>query len=199
MNMTVIVAHAPPNDSCEQGRASFWSHLRNRAHAVPRARPLALLMDANGRVGSTKSKFIWSCPGDPENASGSELRRVLEERNLYAVSTFEPNCQATCWSGRAQHHGRRIDFIAVSYEWRDLSAKSSTLPAIQLPGEAIDHVPFTASMLWPQFCIDGSKHDVGNGALVVDSGLQSNAEAQRWFQHYTPACIRNCSPWLNVV
>ena len=29
INMTVIVAHAPPNDSGEQGRASFWSHLRN--------------------------------------------------------------------------------------------------------------------------------------------------------------------------
>ena len=152
MNMTVIVAHAPPNDSCEQGRASFWSHLRNTVHAVPRARPLALLMDANGRVGSTKSKFIGSCPGDPESANGSELRRVLEERNLYAVSTFAPNYQATCWSGRAQHHGRRIDFIAVSYEWRDLSAKSSTLPVIQLPDEAIDHVPFRASVLWPQFC-----------------------------------------------
>ena len=141
-------------------------------------------------MGSTKNKFIWSCPGDPESANGSELRRVLEERNLYAVSTFAPNYQATCWSGRAQHHGRRIDFIAVSYEWRNLSAKSSTLPAIQLPGEAIDHVPFRASMLWPQFCIDGAKHDVvGNGTLVVDPGLQSNAEAQRWFQHYTPACI----------
>ena len=43
--MTVIVAHAPPNDSGEQGRASFWSHLRNTAQAVPRARPLALLME----------------------------------------------------------------------------------------------------------------------------------------------------------
>ena len=66
INMTVIVAHAPPNDSGVQGRASFW-----RAHAVPRARPLALLIDANGRVESTKNKFIGRCPGDTENANGS--------------------------------------------------------------------------------------------------------------------------------
>ena len=115
--------------------------------------------------------------------NGSELRRVLEERNLYAVSTFTPRRP-----GGAGEHNITADastYIAMSDEWRDSSAKSSTLPAIQLPGEAIDHVPFRASMLWPQFCIDGAKHDVGNGTLVVDPGLQSNAEAQRWFQHET--------------
>ena len=183
INMTVIVAHAPPNDSGEQGR--FWSHLRKTAHAVP----LALLIDANERGGSTKSKFIGSCPSDTENANGSELRRVLEVKNLYGVSTFTPNYQATWWSGRAQHNGRRNDYIAVSDIWTDLSAKPSTMPASQLPGEATDHVPVRASMLWPQFCPNGAKHDVvGNGTLVVPR-LQSNAEAQRWLQHYSSACI----------
>ena len=128
-------------------------------------------------------------PSDTEDANGSELRRVLEERNLYAISTFTPNNQATWWSGRAQHHGRRIEYIAVNDEWKDLSAKPSTLPAVQMPGEAIDHVSVRASTLWPQFCPDGAKHDVvENGTLVVDSRPQSNAEAQRWFQHHTSAC-----------
>ena len=128
-------------------------------------------------------------PSDIENANGSELRRVLEDRNLYAISTFTPNNQATWWSGRPQHHGRRIEYIAVNDEWKDLSAKPSTLPAVQMPGEAIDHVSVRASTLWPQFCPDGAKHDVvENGTLVVDSRPQSNAEAQRWFQHHTSAC-----------
>ena len=125
-----------------------------------------------------------------ENANGSELHGVLEERNLYAVSTFMPNYQATRWSGRAQHHGRRVDYIAVSDGWRDLSAKPLTMLAIQLSGEATDHVFVRTSMLWPHFCTDGAKHDVvGNATLVVDPRLPSNAEAQRWFQHYTSACI----------
>ena len=47
VNLTVIAAHAPPNESGEQGRKSFWSSLRKSAQAVPRARPLALLIDAN--------------------------------------------------------------------------------------------------------------------------------------------------------
>ena len=43
MNLTVIVAHAPPNDSSEQGRKSFWNLLRKAGQAVRQAaRPLAL-------------------------------------------------------------------------------------------------------------------------------------------------------------
>ena len=64
INLTVSVAHAPPNDSGEQGRTSFWNLLRKAAQAVPRARTLALLIDANGRVGTPKSKFIGACPSN---------------------------------------------------------------------------------------------------------------------------------------
>ena len=35
MNLTVIVAHAPPNDSGEQRRKSFWNLLRNAAQPDP--------------------------------------------------------------------------------------------------------------------------------------------------------------------
>ena len=190
INLTVIVAHAPPNDSGEQGRKSFWSSLRKAAKAVPRARRLALLIDANGRVGSPKSRFIGSCPGDVKNANGSEFRRALEERNLFAVSTFTPVYQPTWWSGRAQHRGRRIDCVAVSTDWTDDTAKPTTLPAIKLPGESVDHVPVRASMLWPHFSSGDQKsisrkHD----SLVLDPWLINCPDARSWFQHYTSACI----------
>ena len=58
INLTVIVAHAPPNDSGEQGRKYVWSSLRKTAQAVPRARPLALLIDANGRVGIPRADSL---------------------------------------------------------------------------------------------------------------------------------------------
>ena len=112
INLAVNVAHAPPNDSGEQGRKTFWSSLRKAAKAVPHARPLALLIDANGRVGMPKSRFIGSCTGDVENANGSEFSKAHVERNLFAVSTFTPVYQPTWWSGRAQHRGRRIDYVA---------------------------------------------------------------------------------------
>ena len=71
-----------------------------------------------------KNRFIGSCPADVENTSGSELRRVLEERNLHAVSTPTRVYQSTWWSGRAQHRGSRIDYVAVSSDWTDDAAKT---------------------------------------------------------------------------
>ena len=190
INLTVIVAHAPPNHPGEQWRKSLWSSLRKTAQAVPRARPLALLIDANGRVGNLKSRFIGGCPSDMENANGSELQRVLEERNLHAVSTFTPAYQPTWWSGRVQHRGRRIDYVAVSSDWRDDAAKPTTLPAIQLSGESVDHVPVRASMLWPHFS-SGDRKSISrmNDSSVLDPRLTNCPDARRWFQHYTSACI----------
>ena len=52
-----------------------------------------------------------------------------------------------------------------------LVGKPTTLPTIQVPVEAIDHVPVRASMLWLQFSPDGAKHDVvgysGGGSEVT--------------------------------
>ena len=55
----------------------------------------------------SRADSVGRCPSDMENASGSEPRRVLEERNLHALSTFTPAYQPTWWSGRAQHRGRQ--------------------------------------------------------------------------------------------
>ena len=117
---------------------------------------------------------------------GASCEEFLKRGTCTQYQQSRPTTRRPGGAGRAQHHGRRIDHIAVSDERRDLSAKPSTLPAVQLPGDAIDHVPVRASMLWPQF----ANHDVvRNGTLVVDPRLLSNAEAHRWFQHCTSACI----------
>ena len=147
-----------------------------------------------------KSKFVGSCLRDTEIANGSEQRRVLEEKSLYAVSTFTSNCQATWWCGRARHHGRRIDYVAVSGDWRDMSANSTTLPAIQSPGESIDHVPVRVSMLWPQFSSDGKKHGVSaNDTLVLDSWLQNNTKYRDGFSTTPLLVFLNCAAWLSVI
>ena len=202
INLTVIVAHAPPNDSGEQGRKSFWSSLRKAAKAVPRARPLALLIDAKWDEWEVpRADSLGAVPVTWENANGSEFRRALEERNLLAVSTFTPVYQPTWWSGRAQHRGRRIDYVAVSSDWTDDAAKPMTLPAIQLPGESVDHVPARASMLWPQFSPGDQKsisrkHD----SWVLDPWLINCPDARSWFQHCTSLPVfLHCSPWHSVV
>ena len=125
-----------------------------------------------------------------ENANGSDLRRVLKERNLHEVSTFTPVYQPTWWRGRAQHRGRRIDYVAVSSGWMDDAAKSTTLPAIQLSGESVDHVPVRAFMLWPHFS-SGDQKSITNlhDSLALDPWLINCPDARSWFQHYTSACI----------
>ena len=152
-----------------------------------------------GEWGRQRANSSGAAPVTQKTRVGASCEEFLKRGTCTQYQHSRPTTRRPGGAGEHNTTADALTYIAVSDEWRDSSAKSSTLPAIQLPGEAIDHVPFTASMLWPQFCIDGAKHDVGNGTLVVDPGLQSNAEAQRWFQHYTPACIRNCSPWLNVV
>ena len=98
--------------------------------------------------------------------------------------------QPTWWCGRAQHRGRRIDYVAVSSDWTDDAAKPATLPAIQLPGESVDHVPVRASMLWPHVSSGDQKsisrlHD----SLALDPWLINCPDAWSWFQHYTSACM----------
>ena len=188
INLTVIVAHAPLNDSGEQGRTSFWSSLRKLHRQYLVQDPWlssSMRMDEweHQRAGSLGAVLAtW------KTRMGNELRRVLEERNLHAVSTFTPVYQPTWWSGWAQHRGRRIDYVAVSSDWRDDAAKPTTLPAIQLSGESIDHGPVRASMLWPHFS-SGDQKSASRDSLVLDP----------WLIHRPLPVFQNCSPWHSVV
>ena len=119
------------------------------------------------------------------NCEGFSKRETCTQCRLFSP-TFQPNL----WSGRAQHRGRRIDYVAVSGDWRDDSEKPMTLPAIKLPGESIDHVPVRASMLWPHFS-SSEKNSVSktNDTPVLDPWLLNNPDARRLLQHHTSACI----------
>ena len=52
INLTVIVAHAPPNDSGEQGQRSFWSSLRKTVQVVPPHR-------SEWTSGNTQEQVHW--------------------------------------------------------------------------------------------------------------------------------------------
>ena len=136
INLTVIVAHAPPNVSGEQGRKSFWSSVAKSRKGRTSCKTPGSPHRCEWTSGKSQEQI--HVPVDVENANGSEFRRALEERNLFAVSTFTPVYQPTWWSGRAQHRGRRIDYVAVSSDWTDDTAKPTTLPAIRLPGESVE-------------------------------------------------------------
>ena len=75
-----------------------------------------------------------------------------DERNLHAVSTFTPAYQPTWWSGRAQHTVAEASTMWLSEVIGEMVPKNpTTLRAIQLPGESIDHVLVRASTLLPLF------------------------------------------------
>ena len=52
------------------------------------------------------------------------------------------------WAGSTPRQTHRL---CGCQQRLDDDAKPATLPAIQLPGESVDHVPVKASMLWPHF------------------------------------------------
>ena len=186
----MIVTHAPPNDSDEQGRKSFWSSLRKAAKAVLRAK--------NPWFSSSMRMDEWEFPrADSLGAVPVTWKTQMgasyegySKRGTYLHAVFTPVYQPTWWSVRAQHRGRRIDYVAASSDWTDDAAKPATLLAIQLPGESVDHVPVRASMLWPHFSSGDQKsisrmHD----SLALDPWLINCPDARSWFQHYTSACI----------
>ena len=131
-----------------------------------------------GRVGTPKSRFIGACPGDMENVNGSEMRRVLEERNLHAVATFTPTYLPTWWSGREQHRGRRIDHVLVRGGWREDSEQPTTLLAIQLPDRpsACQSVLVVATFLvqWQKIRIEYERHSCSGSVAAVPPSVSEH-------------------------
>ena len=80
MHLTVVMTHGPSTHKGKHSQKTCWTLHRQTAFRVPKDRRLALLIDANGRVGSPGSKQIGGGLGDIETPSGCELRLILVER-----------------------------------------------------------------------------------------------------------------------
>ena len=146
--------------------------------------PLALLIDANGRVETPKSRFIR---GLSRRHGKCEWERKAKgsPREKFDIHAYRP---ANLVAGGRNTLGRRIDYVAVSGDWRDDSEKPTTLLAIQLGGELIDHVPVRASMLWPHFSAGAALH------VSCIPGLLSLAHCGFGGRH-----VQNCAQHVAMV
>ena len=84
----------------------------------------------------------------------------------------------------------------VSTMW--LSA-AMTLPAIQLPGESVVHVPVRASMLWPHFS-SGDQKSISrmDDSLALDPWLINCPDARSCSSTTPLPVFLHCSPWHSV-
>ena len=112
---TIAVAHAPHSGEALAARDAWWADLSRRLSGQP---DLVLLVDANGRLGSSTSAAVGNggfC--QDEDSNGGLLHRSLLELGLCVPATFGPlDASAFTWvsNGGCVH---RIDYVAVPSDW----------------------------------------------------------------------------------
>ena len=111
-----IVFHSPIEHNDEEAETA-WLLLETEFDKVRSHFPdasVAVMVDANGRVGSVTSEYLGSAAAKAENKNGERLRCFCEHAQVYATNTF---CDAEyTWTG-SRGHTSRIDYLLLS---RDL-------------------------------------------------------------------------------
>ena len=107
-----LIAHSPHTMSHESTRLQWWADLSALMHTVSGkyAIPWIVLIDANGRVGSTPSSSCGPSRPEKENANGASLRTFCEQFHLKLANTWGPGGHTWTSTFGTTH---RIDYIAV--------------------------------------------------------------------------------------
>ena len=110
----LATAHAPTEMEQWEVKQKFWENLQK--HLLPHVKKdIFLLVDANGRVGSTRDSSVGGYAADDTNENGSLFQTLLRNIGLWLPSTFE-ECVAdiddTAGTWLSRGGWKRIDFVA---------------------------------------------------------------------------------------
>ena len=110
----LATAHAPTEMEQWEVKQKFWENLQK--HLLPHVKKdIFLLVDANGRVGSTRDSSVGGYAADDTNENGSLFQTLLRNLGLWLPSTFE-ECVAdiddTAGTWLSRGGWKRIDFVA---------------------------------------------------------------------------------------
>ena len=120
----IIVGHAPHNAADEQLKSDFWTKLCAACTTLCSKYDDAfwtLLLDANARVGGTKSLKIGPAHCVHENDNGSRVRRFAEDYGFTVSSTFFQEVDFT-WTSTYGTRAR-IDHVLTKDEHHDCVKK----------------------------------------------------------------------------
>ena len=115
--MTVIVAYAPTENATEDDKDIYYNHLRAAIEDVPLHNFLAVLTDANARLGPADALFAY----DKEtNRNGKRLLEIMEDYQLLAANTLFQKGKGKQWTWKSPLHTyHQMDYILVRSKWRN--------------------------------------------------------------------------------
>ena len=126
-----LVAHAPHSMSAEPDRLQWWADLDRLAGKIfARFRiPWFVLIDANGRVGSTPSHVLGPSYAETENPNGCSLRVFAEDHGLALNNTW--GTSGPTWTSTFGTRAR-IDYVLSTAELSHRRRWCEPLPSIDL-------------------------------------------------------------------
>ena len=115
--MTILVAYAPTEAAEESVKDAYFSQLRTTLEAVPPHNFLAILTDANARLGKNDAPFTYS---ETTNDNGRRHLDVMEEHHLVAANTLFQKRPGKIWTWTSPHNTyHQLDYIFVRSKWKN--------------------------------------------------------------------------------
>ena len=115
--MTIVVAYAPTEAAEEFDKDTYFGQLRSTLEAVPPHNLLALLTDANARLGKDVALFTYS---ETTNNNGNCHLEVMEKHRLVAANTLFQKRPGKLWTWTSPHNTHhQLDYIFVRSKWKN--------------------------------------------------------------------------------
>ena len=177
LHIGMIVLHVPSSDQHEE-LATWWREVDGHMRSL-QSLPVFVLMDANARVGSIPSQCIGSHHPAEENVGGTNLHLWLTKHAMWLPSTFSSCHQGTSdtWQ-HATGTRSRIDYIAISQQFRDQQITTWVEEDIDVELQRPDHFPLRLDVqLWKP---DDSPRDSERDGRACLSQVLPIANTRGW-------------------
>ena len=114
--MTIIVAYAPTEAANDQAKDTYFNQLRTAIESVPHHDFLAILTDANARLGLDNVLFSYS---KTTNDNGKRHLDIMDDYQLLAANTLFKKRKGKLWTWQSPHNTlHQLDYILIRSKWR---------------------------------------------------------------------------------
>ncbi|CAE7798987.1 unnamed protein product [Symbiodinium sp. CCMP2456] len=143
LRLAVLVAHAPSDPQDSQGIVrDFWAQRAKEIKKLPTGTPLLVLADANARLGGLESAAVGAQGAETESPAGTAFHDFLLAHQLYLPSTFADIHRGASWTWQyAPGVTHRLDYVAVSQQWRSVAQDTRVWYDIEALQKKCDHQP----------------------------------------------------------